>query len=232
MKTLSIFFTGLLLVLTASCSSTIEQYQGEFTPISYQRYVGSAPKTIGKLRKLALVPINYQYVMNGEHDRIKEKNYSASLHSYTLEYLTDEKGYVLFDAADLDADKTRQLMAWVGREQLGARAPNDLMEIIREIGSKYLCDGVLLVNSYQSPRSSWVVWLTILSASLTWPLLFIENQWDSNAYIIETHSGVYVWHANAWDKMFSDLDIKPDREQLQPALFLDMEPAAPAVLTE
>jgi hypothetical protein len=227
---------AIVLLSSVSCAPTVEQSRDRLTPISYHEYKGSIPKSVGLLRRLIIPPAYYIYVHDGDRDPQKEEKYAALFRSAVQNYLVEKKGYDIEVLSKFDQSKREALGKWANESELGSIPPNNIKQIVDAIGRTCPCDGILILNAYQKPTSTWVIVSVIVTASLTWPLIFMENRWDLDAIIIETSSGKIVWRSHVSEHMFANDEVNKELEPFFQGLFSSLvdsiEAAVPEVLTE
>ncbi len=227
----------LTLVLTA-CATTWQTEQ-PVTPSSYQTTRERIPRTVGKLRKLMVLPIrrNAPKVCRGDGEitiDYDDANYTAA-----AEYLATQKGYEVMrldtarNAAWLNPEQNRdsllEITEWFGKKNAHA-IPGPLTgELLRNIRTADAADGLLIFVVQMDCKKANTPMRTI-NAVLS--LGISELPYDYDAFlprvifrisILETAESRPVWgkyHSRDWSG-------KTDEEYL----FEDLEPAVPKILT-
>jgi hypothetical protein len=216
----------LSLALGSGCAVRVSQTREKPTALSYSAYEGSIDRGVGRLRRLAVLQPQYIFIHDGKRIEREEAAASGLMLNSSLNLLKDWKGYELElycapPGASLDA-----LYGWAEEATFETAPPSETKELISALGRQCAADGVLVLRGYQKPPSTWVVALTILSASLTWPLLLIESDGQLKADIIEVQSGRLVWRSRQGmtdpSKPLKGIDVE--------SFLWPLESAVPAVL--
>ncbi len=243
---------AMVLVLCSACSSRVWQYRGDITPTSYQRIDGRIERSVGKLRRLAVAPIRFQNVLDiwegwpTEPRKVEQQaEVTGRVMSATLSWLS-ARGY---EAAPLDlhevlyleklgltpervTEQLDTLVAWMRSSDDGAQPPESTAEIVRRLGRPLNVDGIVVVEGIRRPPNITAT-LAVLTASLSWPLVFFEGKVEMRADIYEVATGKVVWRGKAREFYGASVFKSQGLVGSVPArLFGELEHAVPRVLVE
>jgi len=193
--------------LFLGCATKSQQTKETVSPTSYKIYKSTISRSVGKLRRLVIMPANYIFIHDGKREPNKEAIASEHMFDWAAQFLHDWRGYEVFGykepntglTEDLSSslttneDSLKELYDWVDKSKVDLKLPEKLYKFIESAGSQSKADGILVLQGYQKPPSSWVVLSVILSASLTWPLLFVDMEGELKAEIIGVHTGCLLW---------------------------------------
>lgn len=200
------FSIALLLFALPACSSLLSQQSPETT----------LERSVGKLRRLVVLPIKYEAIVGSfnksiaffsnhtpdEYERVIKK----ALLSETITLLNDWKGYevISLDVYDsivqeklrISSEKLQKnlltLADWAKKSSIKAEPPEEIANLVTEIGQVLNVDGLVIIQGFEKPANLTGA-LTILTASLAWPLIFLEADNELRADIYEVSSGRIVW---------------------------------------
>jgi hypothetical protein len=200
----------LLFALSACSTTTVSQDSTEITAITDNRPNASVERSVGKLRRLAIAPVGYK-VIEGSFVALfggttNENNFKKALLSETMSLLNDWKGYeavpidlyedVLrekLNPSDEQIQKHMDVLAdWAKESTNGEDPPEEIADLVSRIGLALNVDGLLFIQGFNKPPN-YTMALTILTASLAWPLLSLEADNELRADIYEVSSGKIVW---------------------------------------
>ena len=150
----------------------------------------------------------------------------------SADFLSAAKGYDVVPLEDIGDDRPvlDALTAWSADGHRDEIPPPETAQSVAALAERLSIDGFLVIHGLQrSPNVTTV--LTILTASLTWPLIAVESRQAYEAAIVEAATGRIVWRANVWRA--SPLLGDPHVVKLEPKdLFDGIEHAVPAVLIQ
>jgi hypothetical protein len=233
---------GCLIVLLgvislAGCTSKdVWQADAQVAPISYDAEDNDLNRTIGKLRKLAVLPGKFEVTRDGEAEGTKDL--SASFVNEAAYFLEGERGYAVapltpgnvakIEDAVLDRLLRECSAILAGWENAGAAAA--VAPCADRIGRHLGVDGLVVVSGSRNSDRQWRVIATLLTASLAWPLLMSQEQIESSAGLFEVASGDLVWRSS-FSK--SAIDTSAISATLAVGfLFEGLEHALPEALTQ
>ena len=147
---------AIALCLCSACVSTsVWQASGEFTPLSYRRADEGFARSVGKLRRLVLLPVRLeqarQEVVEGWSSR-------------ALRILSDQKGYevipldlyedIIATRLDVSVEETRRnadrLTRWASESADGAPPPEDVVGVVSRLGRGLKADAVVVIHGLTS----------------------------------------------------------------------------------
>lgn|GEM_PF-5825471 len=227
-----IFFLLVFSLFFAGCTATIEKSSEKITPSSYSSYTGSKGCQIGLLRRLLMLPPQYIYMHNGKRQPEEEKIAKTTLRKATLDFLENFRGYeVVIQEESIQGptdSATNLLFDWVEKGLIGVQPPTEVQTAVSTLSGQNKADGLLLVRGFQKPPSTWNVAAVCLTASLSWPLLLMEQKGYLSADIIEASSGRIVWRIRS---PMLDASKPLSATQIQ-ELLGSLERAVPEALTK
>ena len=223
-------------LLCTACGGKTWHTTTPTTPTTYDRIDAPIERSVGKLRRLALVPVKIDATLELFHGAFSKARTQAAEADRgrawawgTEAYLASAKGYEIVRLDDMseDAAALATLTAWAEDGRADQTPPADTASAIAEMARRLSVDGFVVVRGVErAPRLTPI--LMILTASLSWPLIAVENRQNYHADVIEAASGRIVWRANLW-KASPVLQYVP----FGPAdLFRDIEHAVPSVLAQ
>lgn len=217
-------------------------------PSSYRESFETLPRTVGKLRRLVLVPLiepapaicpvkNPQAFT--ERAALMVKNSQA--------YLVEHKGYEILPWEDRvrpegsmiereELPRAREIVEWGIQAKVDESPPATLKQQIEHLSALYGADGVLVLHLRQTciaanpgQRRLFAVLTLGMSEILERDALAVLQE-QAMAAVIERHSGRKVWHNDLeWAKAMQGL--KHGRLSEIELLFKPLETAVPKVLT-
>ena len=215
-KTAVYFSIAFLLFALSACSSSVSQQSPETTP-SYRLSETTIERSVGKLRRLVILPVRYDAIVGSFNKSIAalflhytpeeyENDIKKVLLSETISQLNDWKGY---NASSFDVyramvqEKFRisseqlqknlvTLADWVKKLSTEAEPPEEITNLVSEIGLVLNVDGIVIIQGFEKPANLTGV-LTLLTATLAWPLTLLEADNKLRADIYEVSSGRIVW---------------------------------------
>lgn len=202
----------LVLVINPGCSPKVTQSQSQIKPSSYEYYKSSVPRSVGLLRRLVILPPHYVYMHNGKRRPDKEAQYRAQIMTKASVFLRDWKGYEIISYPENQASgridipqvpgqadpALQSLFNWLEKYYLNSTVPDEVKTFISDLHSRFGADGVLVFRGFQRPSSTWNKAAAILTASLTWPLLFLEEKDELQIYLFESSTGDVVWSCRGY----------------------------------
>jgi hypothetical protein len=212
MKPLIALISFLVLVLSPACSPKVTQTRSRLTPSSYQDYQSSVPRSVGLLRRLVILPPHCVYIHNGKRQPDQEAQYCADIMTKASSFLRDWKGYdiILYPGNRTpgriassqvleQADPALpSLFNWLENYDRHATVPPEVKTFMADLQRRFGADGVLVFRGFRRPSSTWNKAAAVLTASLTWPLLFLEEKDELQIYLFESSTGDLVWHCLGW----------------------------------
>ncbi len=253
-KTAVHFSIAFLLFAMSACSTIkVSQDSTEITAITDNRANASVERSVGKLRRLVIAPVGYK-VIEGSFialfgGTMNENNFKKALLSETMSLLNDWKGYeavpidlyedVLREKLNLSDEQIQKYMDvladWAKEPTYGEDPPEEIADIVSRIGLALNVDGLLFIQGFNKPPN-YTMALTILTASLAWPLLSLEADNELRADIYEVSSGKIVWSRKV--SITPILLDQPTQDEIADPkhwtrlLFEPLENAIPKVLVE
>jgi hypothetical protein len=187
--------------LAACTSKSAWQADKNVAPISYEATENGLDRTIGKLRRLAILPGAFEVTRDGE--AAGAEFLRASFVRSTTEFLEGERGYSVIaltpetieELSDVELDQLlKECAASVaGWEEDGGADPPE--QCASRIGRQLGVDGVFVVSGSRVSGRQWRFMATLLTASLAWPLLMSQEQIEASAVLFEVSSGDTVWRS-------------------------------------
>lgn len=235
-----------IVFLFSACSAHVWEDPGTITPVSYQRLEGRIERSVGKLRRLLLVPARYregkQWFADapGSSTVDKEDAVSRELTSAALRVLSEYKGYEVIplhlyedmspERLGVSAEELEKqieaLAEWARSSGDGQASPEQVARIVSSIGRPFNADGILIIQGSRR-YANFTTLLTILTASLTWPLIFLEGKEELRADVYEVSTGKIVWR-----RIRTGPIAWPDLPPLVADLFRELEHAVPRALIQ
>ncbi len=219
-----------------ACSPKVWQDSREITPISYRVSELQSGKSVGKLRRLAILPIVFDWnynIVEGRPSEVDENLYKRAL-LYRAKYiLRGQKGYEVIEpeiyedvyaeklgiSEDEMGDINNGLTAWAKTSENGALPPESIRSMVSKLGRSLNADGLLVIQGHSHFCNAGFV-MTVLTASLAFPVLMICNDYELRADVFEVASGRIVWR-----NVIHGLD---ERDLVIESLFFSIEEATPA----
>lgn len=232
----------LLFLFCQGCSSHFWQVSRDITPISYQAAEEGVKRTVGKLRRLVILPVRYErnrVIFEGNPTEGQKKGTARTVLLKVKEHLVDWKGYevVLLEmyediypeklglTPDAVAKDIAALTDWARSAADGQPPPPEISAMAAEIGRPLNCDGVLVIQGHSRFCNAGYI-ATLLTASLAWPVWWACNDYEIRADLFEVATGRIVWRSMV--SQFDDLWEKP--EFAVGSAFSRLEPALPAAV--
>ncbi len=240
----------LIIGLLMGCTSQdVWQADIEITPISYEVPGETLDRTIGMLRRLAIIPGKFESRADNGHDPpidnsgkdVSAENLRSTFIFEATNFLTNERGY---DVQPLDPSNfsepqdatlegflqtcSEDLIAWADEPDLRRASPVQVESCVKRIGSSLKVDGLIVIGGSRVSDRDWRFALTLLTASMAWPTLMAQEQIEASANLFEVSSGRIVWRSR-----FSKSAAEPTAPRVAVGfLFEDLEHALPEVLIE
>lgn len=166
-----------------------------------------------RMRRLVVLPARYEARGMFQDKQALQSRMVRTLASETHQNLAIEKGYEVIPL-DLYLDMSRAkldlspeelekrvltLSDWAKASPDGADPPEGVVHSVARIGKPFDADGILVVQGYSDPADKSLI-LTVLTASLTWPLILLNNDWGLRADLYEVSSGRIIWRSSMSSK--------------------------------
>ncbi|MFQ5539137.1 MAG: hypothetical protein ACE5FB_01955 [Candidatus Binatia bacterium] len=218
MRQLAYLAAAVLFVLCSACSHRVWQDSAEITPISYQIPKGQDKRSVGLLRRLAIVPIRFlqghdiwDWSTSENLRAAGEASVQRALLSQTINLLSS-LGYdvvpleiyediyqekLTISPAEMQ-DYLDVLAEWASTFSDGEEPPENVANIVSKIGRPLNVDGLVVIEGLTKPPNITGV-LAVLTASLSWPLIFLEGKSELRTDIYEVSSGRIVWRSRVRD---------------------------------
>ena len=234
-----------LTIQLAGCGfGAVEVSAPEAVPSTYQPDSNALERSVGMLRRLAILPIHLDVSPEDGSQCAEGCDWAAIKHSLTervATFLRDERGYEVvvvgsggqvtpnlrLDGADLDTVVAR-LVAFA--EARPARSPPpDAVAIVREIGAGEKVDGVVVLHG-SAQAMTYADWaLMYATFTLSAPISAIRTGISLEADVFEVARGQLVWASR--HRVMAGFATLPDEVRLISALLDPIEPALPAAFT-
>ena len=226
MRTAVSLLMASVIVPLIACSPKRPTASLETTPISYQPSQTPIERTVGKLRRLAIAPVNYDCVKFLRYcpSEAVEENLKGTLLAESIILLIDWKGYdvvpidpninFLADHLKTSAEQITQDLGVLGHwamksfDDIDGSRP-EVPKIVSAIGRALNVDGLVFVHAIDSPNP------------------FRDS--ELGAVIYEVSSGRIVWSKRG---ILLEMLNAHDPRQMTGALFGTLEHAVPKILAE
>lgn len=222
--------------LAACTSKGAWQADKDIAPITYETPASDLNRTIGKLRKLAILPGAFTVTRDGEPQGAEFLR--ASFVSSTARFLEGERGYTVLvltsdtieklDDAELSGLLKDCSIRLASPEEDSRAGPLD--PCASQIGRRLDVDGVVVVSGSRVSDRQWRFMATLLTASLAWPLLMSQEKIEASATLFEVSSGDPVWRRRFSKSAAEDSGVSADLAV--GFLFEGLEHALPEALTQ
>jgi len=199
-------------------------------PTSYKTKTYRSESSIGKLRKLVLMPVYYE-TYNDRYSTVKEyQEKSRQIEALCLKYLQEKKGYEIVMLSDntgqwnqsLFDQNTSAVAKKLYKEWTSEKYDFHSAKLIKQIGTLLDVDGILVIRLNE--EKTWDTLDGVMNIALmNIPLFYRLSKPVNGAWIYETTSGNLVWSeesASINDNVSADINTL-----LQ--LFRDLENAVP-----
>jgi len=227
----------LLFLLLLSCSYHW-QSEGQITPVSYDAPSYRRANSIGRLRRLVLMPIELE-AYEGKYDSLNKKARVSEYTQFCQNILTAQKGYEVFvvsDGADTAAEPL-QNTAYI-------TVPKNLLEdwsrepvkehsssLVQKIGASLNVDGIVVI--WIKERKPWNIVDGLMNlAFANIPLFYNIVTTDRGVWIYETASGQLVWRAESSCEFTAQSPDQSQSKECLADLLMNMENAVPRQLTK
>lgn len=246
-RVILLLIIGLLLGCT---SQNVWQTGTEISPVSYELPGETLDRTIGRLKRLAIIPGEFNAERSTTFDdvvnpppntKISAESLRSTFLSEAASFLSDERGYeVQFldplkfpDSDDATLGNRLEncsdlLVTWAKTANGDDASPPEIESCVKRAGQALNVDGLIVIGASQKFDHGWRVVLTVLTASLAWPTLMTQAQIEASAAIFEVSSGQIVWRSR-FSKSASELTAGSVVVGL---LLENIEHALPEVLIE
>ena len=231
--------------LFTTCASTdVWQTKSSVTPNSYKYYSKHSRHSVGLLRRLLIMPVQFQTLIGGKpyfENRpwfgdppglwySSDKQASQHFYEIAADYLTNWKGYEVI-RLNFDQMSTKQpfitnqdmeshtanLNIWSKKPENYSNPSENIIRIISTLGTVDHADGVIVISGVNKFNSDAKALAVILSASLLWPILLYDVGGSFDAYMYEVNTGKIVWKSSGAPSI--------------PLLFKNLENAIPKTMT-
>jgi hypothetical protein len=180
------------------------QSKDPITPVTYKDSPYRAADSVGKLRRLALMPVEIKsYAAKYAYEKEQEAAQEAAALSYEdacARLLSEKKGYEIVVVMDADGKWQSSLFENSGYNNIQdlyqkwhkETAEKHTTSVIQNIGRALNVDGVLVIRIKE--RKPWGVTEGTLNIALVnIPLFYSIASPDLGAWIYETATGRRVW---------------------------------------
>lgn len=238
----------LLAAFVSGCArSSLWQDARAITPSSYRVAPGGTPRSVGRLRKLALGPPRVHVVLpffEGHSSAERTATAAAELRRYweggSQQFLQDWRGYDVIvlsnesqsvrlglSAQDVQA-RLDTITEWLPVTKDGDEPPDRVARAVRELTQPLGADGLLLVEGeWKASNISAALMPLTIGGSFFFSSL--EGGQRLHAYIFERASGRLVWHS--FKAGYTGFERFDSRWFLLPSeVFEPLERAVPAAL--
>ena len=206
-------------LLASGCSTTVWRTPGDVTPATYLPEKTGIKRSVGRLRKLAILPVRFN--INEQRSKCddiipfwrpnypkkkKEEAFRRTILKNSAKTLSDWKGYEVVPLTEALLKKTGSgleeakkeldtLAGWAKKSPDGSPPPEEIAGIISRIGGRYDVDGVVLMQGMLKLPSACTFLLVLGTASVAWPLLFVDGKSAFWVDIYEVSTGNIVWRS-------------------------------------
>jgi hypothetical protein len=226
----NVFF---VLVFLTICGCTYHsQSKDPITPVTYKATSCRSPESVGKLRRLVLMPVEIRSY-KGRYVSVKDQEAAAqSYEDACAHFLTEQKGYEVVVVRDTDGKWRSGLLTNSGHENIQdlyqkwhkEKGEKHTRSVIQQIGGALNVDGVLVIRIKE--RKPWGVTKGLMNIALmNIPLYHNIASPNTGAWIYETSTGRLVWRQER--STFVD---KTTSATTLVILFADLENAVPLQL--
>jgi hypothetical protein len=229
----------LLCPLVFGCATeTVRSSLPDVTPVTYAPVIHKLDRSVGKLRRLLVLPIQLEVSPKNPKGCLDECAWvglTNNLASQVVSYLKDERGYDVLSWDDLIKGDTFQAVLPDGLEDIARKLleyarnvssdgpPGEAGSLVKDLAGCAGLDGLVLVHGNATSFSLWDWALGYASFTLSFPLSMLRVGVSLRADIFEAATGRIVWGSAMHAKVVED----PARHLFEP-----IEPALPRVLTK
>jgi hypothetical protein len=208
---------AMIFFLLSGCSQqVVRQDPGKLAPVSYQS------SDVGRLRRLALAPIQYEFSNGGLRQTETENGTRRELLSVTRKILGDEKGYeaipfqiyedIIPQKFHMSEEQFREhldlLTEWAKSSGDGEQPPERVATAASKLGHPINADGIVIIRgSVSLPNPYACLGNSILVTGPFFPLgtlYFCRMEGSIRADIYEVSSGRIVWRRELHDRQHTD----------------------------
>lgn len=236
-------YMALLVFLSChGCSSHFWQESRNITPVSYQAAEAGVTQTVGRLRRLVILPLRYERnhaIFESSLTEGQKRKIARAVLVKTTEHLANLKGYEVITlemyediypeklglTPETVAKDVAALTDWARSSADGQPPPPEASAMAAAIGQPLHSDGLLIIQGHSRFCNSGYI-ATVLTASLAFPVLLACNDYEIRADLFEVATGRIVWRSMI--SSFDDLWKKPEFAVI--TLFSRLEPVLPADL--
>lgn len=226
--------------LLAGCTSQeVWQAESEISPISYSVPAETLDRTVGRLRRIAIIPGEFE--IRAEWEEVDAAGFRSAFVSAATSFLTVERGYDVqaLDPTNLPEGQDaaldgrlesciQEVVARTKGPDRGSESSADAQTCVKRIGRFLNVDGLLVVGGARVSDRDWRFALTLLTASLAWPTLMAQEKIEASADLFEVSDGQLVWRSH-----FAKSAAEPTDLWVVVGLLLErLEPALPEVLID
>ncbi|MGA8049542.1 MAG: hypothetical protein WCA09_05135 [Burkholderiales bacterium] len=216
--------------------------EGKITPLTYAIAEGAPVRTIGLLRRLAILPVKLETHPSPPPECADTCDFGGLRHAIAEgvpRFLRDYRGYeviVLPDELPAAAEFTRSAVADITatlrqtRDRSARPADAAVAMHLRELGAALNVDGFVLVSAERSiPTDAEFLGIGLLT--LTFGMYFTGHT-ALDVQIYEAATGRLVWRSSLrtqGDALWGDSDMLPSPIKIVVQVLDSIEPAMPAV---
>lgn len=242
MKRIIVLFVTFCFYALFACSSTTVTTKSDVTPITYKGIDGNLERSVGKLRRLAILPLQVKVSPEDQRLCIDPCDWDLLLKNIakdSYDYLQEKRGYEVIsldprvsppDIEGISSDQSEKIAKVIIQHAASlteeANSQPEIETLIRDFGKRLKVDGIVVIKGSATDLTlidgaSWY-----LTFALSIPISMARIGLRLEARIYETTTGKFVWGCKIYRggspfaSSFSGSD-----------LFGTIEPAVPEVMT-
>jgi len=220
-------------LLCAGCSHMVWATSSEIAPSSYVVRDLPIERQVGRLRRLALMPVAFKFERGHDHSTTNEAGeakYRREISEYARAFLVDWRGYEVETVGDCPADDMRELAAWASSSDNDATPPDERIRLVSAVGLQYRTDGVMVIQGHLKILSNPGLVIIIATCGLAWPIVLpADSDAGIRADLFEVSSARIVWRDESRDWIGDPNGRNPSL--LIECVLAPLEHAVPKVLT-
>jgi hypothetical protein len=233
-----LFLCSLVLGCT---SASVSRNSKEVMPVTYTALEDARiERSVGKLRRLAVLPVQLEVSPKDPKLCLEKCGWAGldgAIEVEAIRCLGEKRGYEVTSADSLVSESTASFtseelskfakaLADKARESDSDRSPEEVVTLVKEIGSRAGLDGIVVIQGEATSLSVIDFVVMYASFSLSTPLSFMRIGVSLRADVFEVATG-----RNVWTSTLSSGGEPSAREHYGTVLLDPIEPAIPRVFT-
>ena len=190
-------------VLCCGCSHNVWTTSRHISPTTYSLREIPISRSVGRLRRLALMPVSFRLERGGSadpSDESEELRLRQDIAEVARRFLVDWRGYEVVVVEDYVPDQLACMLEWASVSENDAVPPVQVTRVVGDLARRHQVDGVMLIQGQLRMLSDLGFAVILGTAGLAWPIVLpADSGGELRVDLFESDSGRIVWRSRGED---------------------------------